>query len=261
MKLIAECCNNHMGDRKIMQKMIRTLAQAGVDVCKFQSYRADRLNPSWPDYEKSLEYYKKHELSEEDHMFLTEECHKQGIEFLTTVFSSDLISSLTKLGIKRVKIASPDCNNWSLIAECLQHFDHIIISTGMHSPAEINALADFLKNDLNRVTVMHCVSLYPCPEDKINLLRIGSLMKLFPSVGFSDHTLGTDAAKVAMCLGVACVEKHFTLDRSLPGKDQAMSATTDDFKELVQWRDKVRTMMYYPEFADLEARRYIERWI
>jgi len=262
-KIIADCCSNHCGDRKTMEKMVRAAKIAGVDAVKFQSFKADMLRKDWPDYENEYKYYKKHELSEDDHYFLLNLCEKLKIEFLTAVFDLETVNFLRKLGLKRVKIASPDCNNWALIDACLEKFDHVIISTGMHSSEEVLELARYLetKRAKYKVTALHCISLYPTPLDKINMLRMAWLMKLFTSVGFSDHTLGTVAGKIALSLGAACVEKHFSLDRTMPGKDQKMSATVDELKELVDWREKVQKVMYCPEeFVDKEARRYIGKW-
>jgi len=258
--LIADIGANHCGDRKLMEKMVKTAAKIGIDVCKFQSWRADKLRKDWPDYENAYKYYKERELSEDDHVFLMETCEKHGIEFLTTVFDLDTVDFLASLGLRRIKIASPDANSWRLIDKCMVNFDHVIISLGMHTPEEVGQLAEFLGDRRDRVTVMHCVSLYPTPPDKLNMIRLAALMQVFPSVGFSDHTLGTDAGKLALCLGVSALEKHFTLDRHLPGKDQEMSALPREFKELVEWREKVRQMMYNPGNHDLGARKYIGRW-
>lgn len=261
MKIIADACANHCGERRMMDEMIQKAALAGVDVIKFQSFKADKLRKDWPDYENAYAYYKKHELSEDDHHWLIQQCKIYGIEFLTTVFDLETVDFLAGLGLDRVKIASSDCNNWPLIDKCLDRFEHVIISTGMHSSTEIRQLAGFLGSRLEKVTVMHCVSLYPTPPDRVNMMRVAWLMQMFPSVGFSDHTLGTDAGKLAISLGVACVEKHFSLDRTFPGNDQAMSATIDEFVELVDWRDKIQMMMFCPEnLPDGEARRYIGKW-
>ena len=262
-KLISDCCANHCGERRMMNEMIQKAALAGVDVIKFQSFKPDKLRKDWPDYENAYAYYKKHELSEDDHYWLIQQCETYGIEFLTTVFDLETVDFLAGLGLDRVKIASPDCNNWPLIDKCLDKFEHVIISTGMHSQAEIVDLANYLasKNAMSRVTAMHCVSLYPTPPDKVNMLRLGWMMRLFHSVGFSDHTIGTEAAKLAISLGAACVERHFTLDRRLPGKDQMLSAEVDDFSELVEWRDMVQMLMYSPdEFPDEHMRTYVGRW-
>lgn len=260
MKLIADIGANHCGNRELMNKMIQQAVTVGVDCVKFQSWRADKLRKDWPDYENAYHYYKKHELSEADHRFLIKQCRKYGVEFLTTVFDLETVDFLCGLGLDRVKIASPDANNWALIDKCLATFGHVLISTGMHSPEEVADLAEHLHGVEDKVTILHCVSLYPAPLDKLNMIRLASLMRVFPSVGFSDHTTGTDAGKLALCLGVACLEKHFTSDRSLPGKDQEMSATIDEFRELAEWREKIKRMMYNPGFHDKGARNYIGKW-
>lgn len=260
MKIIADIGANHCGSRELMSKMVVRAAGAGIDIVKFQSWRADKLRKDWPDYDNAYAYYKKHELSESDHRFLIKQCRKHGIEPLFSVFDVDTVDFLSNLGMEQVKIPSPDCNSWKLIDRCLTKFKHLIISTGMHSIEEVGKLADFLKQNSNKVTVMHCVSLYPTPLDKVNMMRIAYLMQHFPSVGFSDHTLGVDASKVALCLGVSCVERHYTLDKTLPGKDHAISSLPHEFAELVEWRDKVKQIMYSPGFHDKEARKYIGKW-
>jgi sialic acid synthase SpsE len=261
MRIIADAGANHLGDRRIMEVMIKAVAKAGVEVIKFQSWRANKLRKDWPDYEKEVEYYQRHELSEEDHYWLLERCKENNIEFLTTVFDLETVNFLAGLGLERVKIASPDCNSWRLIDKCLAKFDHVIISTGAHALKEVEALREFLGDNTGKVTVLHCVSLYPTPPDKVNMLRLRALFEMFPSVGFSDHTLGLDAAKLALSLGVACIERHYTLNRHLPGKDQYISSTPEEFAELVAWREKVQTMMYCPDvLPDMAARKYVGRW-
>jgi len=261
MKLISDACSNHNGSRELMEQMIKCAAETGVDIIKFQSFRADKLNKSWPDYQNTYNYYKSVELSWKDHVFIIDKCKKYGIEPLFTAFGIDNAKFLHKLGLKSVKIASPDANNWGLIDWCLPKFDRILISTGLHNHQEINDLVNKVYDYREKVTLLHCVSLYPTPLEKVNLFHMAALMKAFPSVGFSDHTLNLDASKISISLGAACVERHFTLDRNMVGKDQVMSSTTEDFEELVAWRKTVQTVMYCPEKdTDQENRRYIWRW-
>jgi len=249
-RIISDCCANHMGDRRIMEAMIKAASGAGVDIVKFQSFRADKLRKDWPDYENAYQYYKRHELSESDHCFLMEKCKENGIEFLTTVFDLETVDFLAGLGLKQVKIASPDCNNWELIDKCLEKFDRIIISTGLHTPEEIFSLKRYLGKvhvTDKRVAILYCVSLYPTDLGQVKMLTMKHAMTgpydSWTEHGYSDHTLGTDAAKLAIALGADYVEKHFTLNRNLPGKDQAISATVEEFREICEWRDKVKVMM------------------
>lgn len=260
-QIVADACSSHNGSRELMEKMIKSASKIGVDLIKFQSFKADNLNKSWPDYENSLAYYKSVELSETDHVFILDKCKKYGIEPLFTAFCLESADYLATLGLDTVKIASPDANNWPLIDKCFANFKQVLISTGLHSQSEIKKLVDKVKPYGNRVTLLHCVSLYPTPPEKVNLLRIAALMQEVKSVGFSDHSLSLDAAKIAMNLGVSVIERHFTLDRDMPGKDQKISSVPKDFKELVEWRNKVQTMMYCREKeVDSENRRYISRW-
>ncbi len=260
-KIIAESGANHNGDRRLMLKMIKSAAKAGADVVKFQSWRADNLRKDWPDYDNALAYYRERELSEDDHRWLIEKCAENNIEILTTAFDLGAVSFLASLGMKHIKIASPDCNSWKLIDQCVDNFEHVYISTGMHSSAEVKQLAKHLGNKVEKVTALHCVSLYPVPPENVNMLRIAMLMRMFPNVGYSDHSMGTDAAKLAVSYGVECVEMHFTVDRTLPGKDQAISKLPKEIREICQWRDKVKVMMLGENgFPDEGARKYIGRW-
>jgi len=244
-RILADCCCNHMGDRRIMEAMIKAAAGAGVDIVKFQSFRADKLRKDWPDYENAYQYYKRHELSESNHHFLMEKCKENNIEFLTTVFDLETVDFLAGLGLKQVKIASPDANNWPLIDKCLEKFDRVFISTGMHTDADIGLLKKHIRYDIqaynpdNKVVLFHCISAYPTSLDKVNM----ECLRTYMLNGFSDHTLGTDAAKLAIALGADYIEKHLTLNRTLPGNDQAMSATVEEFREICEWRDKVKVMM------------------
>jgi N-acetylneuraminate synthase/N,N'-diacetyllegionaminate synthase len=245
-----------------MEQMIKKAAETGIDIIKWQTFNADKLNIEWPDYKNSYNYYKSVELSEDDHVYIIAKCKEYGIEPLFTAFDLDSAKMLYRLGMRKVKIASPDANNWKLIDWCLIEFKHIYISTGLHSHDEINELLNKVVDYCEKVTLLHCVSLYPTPLEKVNLYHMGALMKTnLPSIGFSDHSMGTDAAKIAMCLGASCIEKHFTLDRTMQGRDHAMSATVDEFRELVEWREIVKKVMFCPELdVDKENRKYKGRW-
>jgi len=241
-KLIADCCANHCGSRLLMSAMIKATAEIGIDIVKFQSFRADRLNKNWPDYDNAYQYYKQHELSEDDHIWLMGKCKEFGIEFLTTVFDLETVDFLCSIGLKMVKIASPDCNNWALIDKCIEKFDEVIISTGMHTKEEIRQLIDFINenNIRSNVSLLRCVSKYPAKTADYSFKGISKFQ------GISDHTMGTEAGKLVISLGANYLEKHFSLSRHLPGKDQEISGTPEEFAELVKWRDTVNLMMGQP---------------
>lgn len=267
-KIIADCCANHMGDRRIMEAMIRAAADAGVDIVKFQSWKADKLRKDWPDYDNAYKYYKQHELSEDDHRWLVGKCKEYGVEFLTTVFDLETVNFLRRLGLKKVKIASPDANNWALIDKCLKKFDEVILSTGMHSPVEIQEINSYMSAESSRqqkTSFLHCISTYPTKPEEVNMRIMTYNQNPFTTVGFSDHTIGVDAGKLAIALGAEYLEKHFTLSRYLPGKDQAISGTPEEFAELVRWRDLVSIMKgeSWRELSEAELanrRLYVGRW-
>lgn len=237
-----------MGDRRIMEAMIKAAASVGVDIIKFQSFKADKLRKDWPDYENAYRYYRQHELSESDHKFIMLKCHENDIEFLTTVFSLETVDFLAdELGLKQVKIASPDANNWELIDKCLEKFEKVFISAGMHKIKEIADLARYInlktpREERSKATVFHCVSLYPVRPERVDMAMLKIIEKMFGGNGFSDHTITLDASKLAISLGADYIERHFTLSRWLPGNDQHISSTPEEFAELAAWRDKVDVM-------------------
>lgn len=265
-RIIAEACNNHLGDRRVMEAMIKAAKDVGVDTIKFQSYKTDKLIREWPDYDTSYLYYKQHELSEEDHRWLIKKCEEHGIGFLTTVFDLDTVDFLADLGLIEVKIASPDANNWELIDKCLNNFEHVIISTGLHSQQEVCDLISYINSrwDHKHVTLLYCVSKYPAPYYNYNLKDMKFLGGRTKNYGLSDHTVGTDVAKLAIAQGAKIIEKHFTLNKYLPGKDQYFAGTVYDFKELVKWRDMVDAVTNAPSWeldpGKISNRHYIGRW-
>lgn len=258
-RIIAEIGANHMGNMDVAASMIRAAASVGVDIVKFQSWRSSKLTKDWPDYDRAYQYYKQHELTEDNHRFLIDECEKANVEFLTSVFDRDQVKFLKSLGLKRIKIASPDATSWSLIDDCLDAFGEVIISTGMSTDEELNRLLSYIatKQMQYKTVIMHCISEYPAPAK--NMWRIKWLRDIGFRPGYSDHTLGTDAAKLAISMGAEYVEKHFTLSRFLSGKDQSMSGTIEEFKEICAWRDRVNDMVKMVP-VEPASRHYIGKW-
>ncbi len=191
-----------------------------------------------------LRHYGQQVLEALQHKYLIMlECQKNGVEFLTSVFDLKTLDFLATLGMKRIKIPSPDADSWTLIDKCLDCFDEALISVGMSTDEELNRLLSYIatKQMQYKTVIMHCVSEYPAPAK--NMWRIKWLRDMGFRPGYSDHTLGTDAAKLAIDMGAEYVEKHFTLSRFLPGNDQPMSGTIEEFKEICSWRDRVRDMV------------------
>lgn len=240
-EVIADVSSNHMGNIELAKAMIKGAKNAGIDTVKFQSWQADKLSKNVPDYRKTYERHKLTELTDDDHKTLIEECKKNGINFLTTCFDLTRADFLASLGLKRIKIASSDCNSVSLLKKLMKLFPEIIISTGMSTEEEILEMLDIVKN--HNVVILHCVSMYPTELKDINLSRMLWLEKKNVRVGFSDHCLGTEAAKIAIACGAEIVEKHLTISRFLPGKDQAVSSNLSEFYEICQWAKLVKKVM------------------
>lgn len=226
-KIIAEVASCHNGNLELAKALVRAAKDCGADIVKFQSWQARNVKSSDPDKKR----YEKLELSERDHFILKDYCDEVGIEFLTSIFDINRISFLKELGLKTIKVPSTKCHDYELLGELAKNFEHIILSTGMHSEEEI-VRADRLLSGVSH-TLMHCTSVYPCPLQYAHLERIEWLKKITPSVGYSDHTSGTEAPFIAMSMGVDYLEKHFTLSRYLPQekhktRDSADAVTTHE---------------------------------
>lgn len=252
-KIIAEFCQNHLGDRSILKEMVWAAQEAGADWAKIQSMKSDELTfrerfeegiiengkvkaikrPYKPEYER----LKKLDLNEEDHIFFIEECKKAGIKPLTTVFTRAEIPFLASLPWKEIKVPSYDCASFKMIEELKEKFEHLIISTGATYDWEIEKTAEILKG--HNFSFLHCVTIYPTPLDKLNLARMNYLRKFTKNVGFSDHTLterdGLKGSIVAISLGADIVERHFTILPKEKTKDGPVSINPEQLKELVRF--------------------------
>ena len=243
-EIVADIGSNHMGDIGLAEEMVRSAAEIGIDTVKFQSWQARKLMKDFPDYDATYARHRKTELSDEAHKHLIEICEEVGVDFLTTCFDIGRVEFLASLGLKRIKVASPDCANFRLLDALMDNFEQIIVSTGMSTDEEVLQMIEYVHG--HDVIILHCVSLYPTPIDGLNLSRMIWLKEQGLRVGFSDHSMGTEAAKLAIALGAEIVEKHFTFSRYLPGKDQSMSTTPDEFQELVIWAGLVPEIMGKP---------------
>ncbi|MEW6302316.1 MAG: N-acetylneuraminate synthase family protein [Verrucomicrobiota bacterium] len=262
-KIIAEFTSNHLGDERVMTAMLQEARRVGVDVVKFQSWQAAQLRKDFPDYEATYARHKSAELSDEQHHKLVKQCRELGLEFLTTCFDVNRVDFLASLGLSTIKVASPDATSWTLIDRLAAKFPTLIISTGLITPAELDELLKHV--DPKQVVLLHCISLYPTPLEQVNLARMEYIRERGFRAGFSDHTEGAEAAMLAITRGAEYIEKHFTLSKALPGKDQQMSATPDVFQKICQWRDLVQTMMGQPVRELTETERkirelYVGKW-
>lgn len=243
-KIIAEIASSHNGDMELAKKMIQVAATTGVDIVKFQSWQSKNVADTDPDKAR----YTSLELSDEAHYLLKEECEKNGVEFMTTCYDINRIDFLKRLGLKKIKLASTDLKHFNFLKKIRENFDEVIVSTGMSTKEEIEQAVDVLKT--GKFTIMHCVSLYPCPPERANLGKLLWLKTLTPNVGYSDHTKGIEAPIFALGMGVKYIEKHFTLDCSMsqtahtvgrgikPITTHSIASEPGVFKQLCEWRDK-----------------------
>jgi len=254
-KIIAELCQNHNGDRELLGKMIKAAAAAGADYVKGQMIFSEDLTHR-PRFDQGLieengtvktikrplsaelERLKKLDLKDDDYKWFVDECARSGVRPLLTIFTRKRISLAAKLPWpeKAVKVASPDIISLPFLRELGDVFDHLIISTGGATDEEIKQAAATVKKKGKKLTLLHCVSLYPNSLDICNLRRINFLKRLTDSVGWSDHTLvardGIKAAQAAMAQGADFIERHFTVLSSEQSKDGPVSITPALLKAL-----------------------------
>jgi N,N'-diacetyllegionaminate synthase len=247
--IIAEAGVNHNGELAMARRLVELAAQAGADVVKFQTFRADRLaSPQAPmaDYQRrnlgaadsQLEMLRRLELSPQMHQELHAHAGRCGIEFLSTGFDCDSVDFLMRLGVSRLKIPSGEITNLPYLRHVGRQGKPIVLSTGMATLAEVEAALSVLETAgtaREHITVLHCTTEYPAPMADVNLRAMNTIRETFDvAVGYSDHTSGIEVAVAAVALGATIIEKHFTLDRSLPGPDHAASLEPQELAALVR---------------------------
>lgn len=244
--VIAEVGVNHNGDPELAMKMVEAAAHAGADCVKFQTFRAQEfVNDAKETYtytsqgrevtESMLEMFQRLELKSEAFVRLFERTRELGLVPLSTPTDREAVDFLDDLGAEAFKIGSDDLVYTPFLEYVAAKGKPVIFSTGMAEMEDVErALATVRRAGNDRIVLLHCVSLYPTPDDQVNLRRISALRERFNlPVGFSDHSSGITAALGAVALGCCMVEKHFTLDRNLPGPDHWFSADPAELKELV----------------------------
>tara|TARA_R100001594_G_scaffold8203_2_gene21473 strand:- start:281 stop:1075 length:795 start_codon:yes stop_codon:yes gene_type:complete len=238
-KLIAEIGWNHMGDMKLAEEMISAAKESGADFAKFQTWGVERLKPGVWDTDGRREIYEKAELDLDKHFELKEHCDKVGIGFMSSVFSIKDAKLLKNVVTDYVKIPSFESRNTELISYCDSNFKKLLISTGTSDWNEIRTNV----TGLNNYSLLHCVSSYPCNFDIINLPRINHLKRISDSIGFSDHTQGIEASVLSLSYGVDYIEKHFTINNDLPGRDNKFAILPNQMKRLSEYIDVANKVM------------------
>lgn len=269
--VIAEAGVNHNGSLELALRLVDVAARAGADVVKFQTFKAEQLataNAAKADYQvantgeggSQLEMLRRLELAPSDHEALLARCRERGIRFMSTAFDADSLAFLSTLGMPAIKIPSGDITCGPLLLQAARLRQPTIVSTGMSTLAEIEAALGVIawgmtrdadpagKADFDtayasdegqavlkqRVTLLHCVTQYPAPPQAVHLRAMHTMSAAFGlPVGYSDHTSGIEVSLAAVALGATVIEKHFTLDRTLPGPDHAASLEPDELARLI----------------------------
>ncbi|MDO6728357.1 N-acetylneuraminate synthase [Cognatishimia sp. 1_MG-2023] len=286
MFFIAEAGVNHNGSLKTALDLIDAAAEAGADAVKFQTFKAGKTVASGTktvDYQRDntdtndqLSLLKRLELSAADHEVIAQHCSKMNIEFMSTAFDEDSAVFLNNVGISRLKIPSGEVSNLSFIRFLAGFNLPIILSTGMATLEEVGAAVEAIRSQrlqngftapLNSfLSILHCTSAYPTPDDQLNLRAIQTLRKAFNvPVGYSDHSAGQDASLLTVALGAAVYEKHFTLDRNMTGPDHKASLEPCELKEMIARIRVAETMLgtgeKKPQPCELQARDLVRRSI
>lgn len=261
--LIAEIGENHLGDLKMARRMIDEAARAGADIVKFQSYRGVDVSPEDPE----RDWFSKVELSDAMHRDLKACAEENGVAFLSTPFTVERARYLCEdLGLDRIKIASSEMLNFPLLDYVAQRVRTVFLSTGMAALDEVGQALEHLQR-VQEICILHCVTQYPAEDHEANLRAIATLSRAFPrcAVGYSDHTIGIEAAVAAVGQGAVLIEKHFTLDKSLPGTDHLLSSTPEEFSEMARRIRRLERLLgngvKAPAHRELPIREFVRgRW-
>lgn len=246
--VIAEAGVNHNGDINLAKKLIDVAAEANADFVKFQTFSADSIVTraakkavyqvqNMGGSESQHEMLRRLELTFDMHDELIAHCATRKIEFFSTAFDIASVNLLVSLGQSHFKIPSGEITNLPYLRQIGQLGKSVIMSTGMSTLGEIEAAINALEQagtQRNNITVLHCTTEYPTPMAEVNLHAMQAIHHAFGvKVGYSDHTRGLEVSIAAVAMGASVIEKHFTLDRNLPGPDHKASLEPKEFMELV----------------------------
>lgn len=246
---IAEAGVNHNGDIEQAKALVDVAANAGADFVKFQTFKADDLvtkNAPKAEYQEKNDgagetqhsMLKRLELSPDMHSQIIDHCDLRGIKFLSTGFDIKTVAFLDGLGLPIVKIPSGELTNLPYIRYVGSLARDVILSTGMATLGDIERAILALEisgTTRDKITVLHCTTEYPTPMHEANLSAMETIKDAFAvNVGYSDHTAGIEVAIAAVALGAKVIEKHFTLDKNLPGPDHLASLEPDELAKLVE---------------------------
>lgn len=244
--IIAEAGVNHNGSLPLALQLVDAAKASGADAVKFQTFRADLLatgtaqkatyqKRTTASMESQLQMLRRLELDMEAHHRILEHCQQIGIQFLSSPFDMESADLLEKLNVALYKIPSGEITNLPFLQHLARKGRPLILSTGMSTLGEVEEAVNVLRAaGASQITLLHCVTEYPAPYAEVNLRAMQTLKSAFGlPVGYSDHTPGIDIAVAAVALGAEVIEKHFTLDRSMPGPDHAASLEPIELQQMV----------------------------
>lgn len=245
--IVAEAGVNHNGDPMLARRLIDAATEAGADAVKFQTFRSDALvsrhapkaayqRTATDEGQTQAEMLARLELTHAQHVELRDHCGKRGILFFSTPFDQGSVDVLAELGVGLFKVPSGEITNLPLLRHVASKGKPMILSTGMSTLGEVAEAVAAIRTAANPpLALLHCVSAYPAPVAEMNLRAMDTLRERFDCpVGLSDHTLGIEVALAAVARGAAIVEKHLTLDKTLPGPDHRASLEPGEFAALVR---------------------------
>ena len=245
--IIAEAGDNHNGDFNTALKLVDVAKRAGADCVKFQTFVTEEIISKYAEMaeyqkkntgkeESQFEMVKRLELSFDEFRKIKEYCDRVGIQFLSTPFDLKSVDFLNELGVPFFKIPSGEITNYPYLIKIAHTGKPVVMSTGMCEPDEILAAINVLeKNGSGEITLLHCNTEYPTPLKDVNLYAMRTMKKMFgKKAGYSDHTKGIEVPVAAVALGACVIEKHFTLDKNMPGPDHKASLEPDELGRMVK---------------------------
>jgi len=277
--IIAEAGVNHNGDVNVALQLCKAAKEAGADIIKFQTFKTELVltkNAALAEYQArntgasktQYEMIKELELDYESFRKIKEYCDQIGIEFLSTPDDVESLNFLVSdLKLRRIKIGSGEITNIPFLRIVGSKRLPIILSTGMATLGEVErAITELEKAGSDDITLLHCTSNYPSPFNEVNLRAIETLRKAFGfNVGYSDHTQGISVPIAAVALGASVIEKHFTLDKSLPGPDHAASINPEELRAMVESIRNIEAALgdgiKKPVQSELDIRKVVRRKI
>ena len=253
---IAELCQNHKGKINNVEKMVEECAYNGATTIKLQYILAKNLSHRKifdyglneknqrivikRPYKAEFQRLKKLELKNKEIKKFIKICEKNKVIPSITCFAREHIETLKDLGFKKIKVASYDCGSFQMIRDLSKKFKNIIVSTGATFDEEIIKTTDILKKNKTNFSLLHCVTIYPTPLGKLNLIRIKFLKRFTKNIGYSDHSLGSNidknlASMAAIYFGAKIIERHITIFESNKTKDGPVSVTPNDIRKVIEF--------------------------